>query len=43
MYLFSRQVRLAGGNTRKALEWAHGQTEKASSISGLEIGLFMQV
>ena len=43
MYLFSRQVRLAGGRTRKALEWALGQTEKANSITGLEIGLFMQV
>jgi hypothetical protein len=43
MYLFSRQVRLATGDTRKALEWALGQTEKVNTITGLQVGLFMQV
>lgn len=43
MYLFSRQVRLGGGQTRKALEWALAQTEKVNQITGLEVGLFTQV
>jgi hypothetical protein len=43
MYLFSRQVRLGGGQTRKAMEWALAQTEKVNQVSGLEVGLFTQV
>ena len=43
MYLFSRQVRLGGGQTRKAMEWALAQTERANQITGLDIGLYMQV
>jgi hypothetical protein len=43
MYLFSRQVRLGGGQTRKAMEWALAQTEKVKQITGLDVGLFTQV
>lgn len=43
MYLFSRQVRLAPGKTRAAIEWAHGQTERVNTITGLQVGLFTQV
>jgi len=43
MYLFSRQVRLGGGQTRKAMEWALAQTERANQITGLDIGLYLQV
>ena len=40
MYLFSRRARLAPGNTRAAMTWATGITEKANQITGLNIGLF---
>jgi hypothetical protein len=40
MYLFSRRARLAPGNTRAAITWATGITEKANQITGLNIGLF---
>jgi hypothetical protein len=40
MYLFSRRARLAPGNTRAAMAWATGITEKANQITGLNIGLF---
>jgi hypothetical protein len=43
MYLFSRQVRLAPGHSRAAMEWAHSQTERVNTITGLQVGLFMQV
>jgi hypothetical protein len=43
MYLFSRRVRLAAGNTRAAMEWALGQTEKVNRITGLPISLYAQV
>ena len=42
MYLFSRRARLAPGNTRAAMTWATGITEKANQITGLNISLFAQ-
>jgi len=43
MYLFSRRARLAPGNTRDAMTWATGITEKANQITGLNIGLFSSI
>jgi hypothetical protein len=43
MYLFSRRLRFAPGNTRKSMEWALGQTETVNKITGLPVSLFMQV
>jgi hypothetical protein len=43
MYLFSRRLRLAPGNTRKSMEWALAQTESVNKITGLPVSLFMQV
>ena len=43
MYLFSRRVRIGGGQTRNAMEWALAQTEKVNRISGLQVSLYMQV
>ena len=43
MYLFSRRVRIAGGHTRNAMEWAIGQTEKVNKITGLQVSLYMQL
>ena len=43
MYLFSRRVRIGGGQTRAAMEWALGQTEKVNRITGLQVSLYMQV
>jgi hypothetical protein len=43
MYLFSRRVRIGGGQTRAAMEWALGQTEKANRITGLQLSLYMQL
>ena len=43
MYLFSRRVRVGGGQTRQAMEWALGQTEKVNRITGLQVSLFTQV
>jgi len=43
MYLFSRRLRLAPGNTRKSIEWALGQNESVNKITGLPVSLFMQV
>ena len=43
MYLFSRRVRIAAGNTRAAMEWALGQTEKVNRITGLQVSLYAQV
>ena len=43
MYLFSRRGRLDGGHTNEALAWATAITEKVNQISGLEVGLWMQV
>jgi hypothetical protein len=43
MYLFSRRSRLAQGNTRDAMTWATGITEKVNQISGLPVSLFTQV
>jgi hypothetical protein len=40
MYLFSRQARLAPGNTRAAMTWATQITEKVNQITGLTVGLF---
>lgn len=43
MYLFSRQIRFGPGNTRDQMEWALGQTEKVNQMTGLQVGLYMQV
>ena len=43
MYLFSRRVRVGTGQTRAAMEWALGQTEKVNRITGLQVSLYMQV
>jgi hypothetical protein len=43
MYLFSRRVRVGGGQTRQAMEWALGQTEKVNKITGLQVSLYTQV
>jgi hypothetical protein len=43
MYLFSRQVRLATGHTREAIDWALAQSEKVHTITGLQVGLYTQV
>jgi hypothetical protein len=43
MYLFSRRARLAGGNTRKAMTWSIGITEKVNQITGLGVNLYSQV
>jgi hypothetical protein len=40
MYLFTRQARLAPGDTRAAMTWATGITEKVIQITGLNVGLF---
>lgn len=40
MYLFSRRARLAPGNTRAAMTWATGITEKVNQITGLNVSLF---
>jgi hypothetical protein len=40
MYLFSRQAQLAPGNTRAAMTWATGITEKVNQITGLEVSLY---
>lgn len=43
MYLFSRGVTLAPGRNRESIAWAVAQTEKVNKITGLQVGLFMQV
>lgn len=43
MYLFSRRIRIGAGRTRDAMEWALGQTERVNKITGLQVGLYMQV
>jgi hypothetical protein len=43
MYMFSRQIRIDGGHGREAMAWALEQTEKATKITGLPMGLFTQV
>ena len=43
MYLFNRQIRFGPGNTRDQMEWALGQTEKVNQITGLQVGLYMEV
>jgi hypothetical protein len=43
MYLFNRQIRFGPGNTREQMEWALGQTEKVNQITGLQVGLYMEV
>jgi hypothetical protein len=43
MFLFIRRVRIAGGHTKDAMEWAQAQTDKADTISGLRVRLFAQV
>ena len=43
MYLFNRQIRFGPGNTREQMEWALGQTERVNQITGLQVGLYMEV
>jgi hypothetical protein len=43
MYLFSRRGRIDGGHTNESLAWATGITEKVNEITGLGVGLWMQV
>jgi hypothetical protein len=43
MYLFSRQARLAPGNTRKGMAFAAGVTEKVNQITALNVSLYAQV
>ena len=40
MYLFTRRVRLAPGNTRAAMTWATEITEKVNEITGLNVRLY---
>ena len=40
MYLFSRQARLAPGNTHDAMTWAANITEKVKQITSLDVSLF---
>ena len=40
MYLFTRRVRLAPGNTREAMTWATEITEKVNEITGLNVRLY---
>jgi hypothetical protein len=42
MYLFSRTVRLAPGNTKAAMTWATSITEKVNQISDLPVALYLQ-
>ncbi len=43
MYIFSRTARIAPGNTKEAMTWAAAVTEKVNQISGLTVGLYMQM
>lgn len=43
MYLFSRRIRIAPGNTRASMEWAIKQTELVNQITGLPVSLYSQV
>jgi len=43
MYLFSRRGRIDGGHTMESMAWATAVTEKVNQITGLEVGLWMQV
>jgi hypothetical protein len=43
MFLFTRRVRIDGGHGREAMAWALAQTEKVNQITGLQVGLYMQV
>jgi hypothetical protein len=43
MYLFSRRVRLAPGNTRAAMTWVADITEKANQITGLNVSAFTSI
>jgi hypothetical protein len=43
MYLFSRQTRLAPGQYRASSTWALEQAERATRISGLDVGLWASV
>lgn len=40
MYLFTRRLRLAPGNTRAAMAWATEITEKVNEITGLNVRLY---
>lgn len=42
MYMFSRRIRLAPGNTRAAMEWATQQTELVNRITDLHVALYAQ-
>ena len=43
MYLFTRRVRIGLGQTRAAMEWALGQTDRVNKIVDLPVSLYMQV
>ncbi len=43
MYLYSRRVRLAPGNTRAAMTWVADITEKAHQITGFDISAFTSI
>ncbi|MEX2268636.1 MAG: hypothetical protein WEA75_08135 [Acidimicrobiia bacterium] len=43
MYLFSRRIRIGPGRAREAMAWALAQTENVNKITGLQVGLYMQV
>lgn len=43
MYLFSRQARLAPGNTHDAMVWAANITEKVKQITSLDVSLFTKM
>jgi hypothetical protein len=43
MYLFSRQARLAPGNTHDAMTWAANITEKVKQITSLDVSLFTKM
>ncbi len=43
MYLFSRRARLAPGNTRAAVTWALGISEKANQITSLGASTFTSI
>ncbi len=43
MYLFSRRVRMAPGNTRAGMTWVTDITEKAHQITGFDISAFTTI
>jgi hypothetical protein len=43
MYLFSRRAHLALGNTRAAMTWAQGMSEKTNQITSLDVSTFTSI